>query len=96
VLRGWADKATEDVYEGANSKAARSIPRAAWGALRRKLDRLEAARELRDLSDPGLRREPLKGDQRGRYSLRVNLQYRITFRWEDADAYDVRCEDYHS
>ena len=96
MIRSWADKATEDVYDGANSRAARTIPRNAWAALRRKLDRLEAARELRDLSDPGLRLEPLKGDRRGRYSLRVNLQYRITFRWQDGDAYDVRCEDYHS
>ena len=95
MIRSWADKATEDVYDGANSRAARTIPRSAWGALRRKLDRLEAARALRDLSDPGLRLEPLKGDLRGRYSLRVNLQYRITFRWENGDAYDVRCEDYH-
>lgn len=95
MIRSWADKATEDVYDGSNSRVARTIPRNTWSALRRKLDRLEAARELRDLSDPGLRLEPLKGDLRGRYSLRVNLQYRITFRWENGDAYDVRCEDYH-
>lgn len=96
MIRSWADKPTEDVYDGANSRAARKIPRNAWDALRRKLDRLAAARELRDLSDPGLRLEPLKGDRRGRHSLRVNLQYRITFRWENGDAYDVRCEDHHS
>ena len=37
----------------------------------------------------------LKGDRRGRYSIRVNDQYRITFRFEGGDAHDVTCEDYH-
>jgi proteic killer suppression protein len=41
------------------------------------------------------RLEALKGDRAGTFSLRVNDQYRITFRWEKADAYDVACEDYH-
>ncbi len=37
----------------------------------------------------------LRGDQAGRHAIRVNDQYRITFRWEEHDAFDVRCEDYH-
>lgn len=44
---------------------------------------------------PGNRFETLKGDQRGRYSVRVNEQYRITFRFAHGHAHDVRCEDYH-
>jgi proteic killer suppression protein len=40
--------------------------------------------------------EPLGGRMRGRHSLRVNDQFRLTFRWEGNHAYEVRCEDYHS
>jgi len=95
VVRSWSDKATEDVFHGVNSKAARSLPRTVWGALVRKLDRLDSATALRDLANAGARLEPLKGDQKGRYSIRVNDQYRVTFRWDHGDALEVRCEDYH-
>jgi toxin HigB-1 len=51
---------------------------------------------LEDLMIPaGNRLEPLRGNQRGRHSMRVNDQYRITFRWEQGQAYEVRVEDYH-
>jgi proteic killer suppression protein len=64
--------------------------------IRRKLDRVNAAHELRDLqTPPGTRLHPLKGDQKGRYAIRVNEQYRITFRFENGNAKEVRCEDYH-
>jgi proteic killer suppression protein len=44
---------------------------------------------------PGNRLESLKGDRAGSFSIRVNDQYRVTFRFKGEDAYDVRCEDYH-
>jgi proteic killer suppression protein len=57
---------------------------------------LHAAVELRDLSaPPGNRLEALKGKLRGRYSLRVNDQYRITFKWAEGNAELVQVEDYH-
>jgi proteic killer suppression protein len=64
-------------------------------AARIKLDLLDAATSLQDLSLPGLRLEKLAGDRAGQYSIRVNDQYRICFRWHDADAYDVELTDYH-
>ena len=45
---------------------------------------------------PGNRLEALKGSLAGRYSIRVNEQYRITFRFEAGHAWEVSCEDYHS
>jgi proteic killer suppression protein len=67
-----------------------------WRIIHRKLLVLDAANNLVDLAlVPGYRLEALKGDQRGRYSIRVNDQYRITFRFEGGDAHDVTCEDYH-
>ena len=57
---------------------------------------INAARVLRDLrSPPGNRLEALRGDWRGFHSIRVNEQWRIVFRWSDAQAHDVRLIDYH-
>ena len=96
MIQSFADDTTQDVYDATDSKHARRVPKAIWPVVRRKLDVLRAAGDLRTLSQvPGNRLEALKGDRRGRYSIRVNEQYRITFRFENHDAHDVRCEDYH-
>ena len=96
VIRSFGDGTTEDVFYGVDTKAARCLPRALWPVIRRKLDLLMAAKSLLDLRVPrGNRLEALRGDQSGRHSLRVNDQYRITFRFEEAGAWEVRCEDYH-
>jgi toxin HigB-1 len=56
----------------------------------------DAARRLNDLAAvPGNRLEALAGDRKAQHRIRVNQQYRITFRWEEHFAYDVCCEDYH-
>ena len=95
MILSFANTATEDIFHGKNIKAARTIEKVVWPVMRRKLDALNAAHELRDLSTPPSNRlEPLKGDQQGRYSIRVNDQYRVTFRFADGHAHDVRCEDY--
>ncbi len=96
MIRSFADQATADVYVGVDSKVARRIPKAIWPVLRRKLDVLHRARSLGDLRLPsGNRLEALKGDRAGRWSMRVNDQYRVTFRFEDGHAHEVSCEDYH-
>ena len=62
----------------------------------RKLDYLHAANRLDDLAKvPGNRLEVLKGGYEGYYSIRVNDQYRIVFRFVESDAYDVKITDYH-
>jgi len=53
------------------------------------------ARELRDLANPGNRLEKLRGGREGQYSVRINQQWRICFRWRDGDAFDVEIVDYH-
>lgn len=61
-----------------------------------KLDVINAAQNLNDLkSPPGNRLEPLKGDFKGFYSIRINSQWRIVFRWESNAAHDVQITDYH-
>jgi proteic killer suppression protein len=62
----------------------------------RRLDALDAATTLRDLSArPSNRLEALKGDRVGQYSIRINDRYRICFRWHEGNAYDVEIVDYH-
>jgi proteic killer suppression protein len=97
MILDFADEATEDVFHGNRSKAARRcLPPELWPAARRKLDRLNRAREPRDLADPpGNRLEALKGDYAGFFSIRINDQYRIVFRFERSDARDVQIVDYH-
>ena len=57
---------------------------------------LDVAARIDDLeSPPGNRLKGLKGAMRGRYSIRVNEQYRVTFRWENGHAFEVAVEDYH-
>jgi len=65
-------------------------------AARRKLMLIAAATTVQDLrAPPGNRLEQLRGDMAGRWSVRVNDQWRIVFRWADGTASDVRLTDYH-
>lgn len=96
MLQSFRDQATADLFRDRNTRAARRIPRDLWRGAQRKLKLLDAAGRLDDLLIPaGNRLEALKGDQSGRHSVRVNEQYRVTFRWESAHAYEVCVEDYH-
>jgi proteic killer suppression protein len=97
MILDFADQATEDLFHGTKSKAARRcLPLELWPAARRKLDRLKRAYEPRDLADPPRNRlEALKGDRAGFHSIRVNDQFRIGFRFENGDARQVQVVDYH-
>ena len=72
------------------------ISRELWPVVRRKLDMLNAASDLRDLRIPPANRlEELKGGLKGFHSIRINDQYRILFRWSQQNASDVQITDYH-
>ncbi len=96
MIRTLADDTTQDIWNGLNTKAARRIPRDLWPIVRRKLDQIDAVIRLDDLKvPPGNRLHALRGALRGRHAVRVNDQYRIVFRFEGSDAFEVRCTDYH-
>jgi proteic killer suppression protein len=96
VIQSFADETTADLFRERNTRPARAVPRGIWPIVRRKLKMLDVAARLDDLAvPPGNRLERLKRAQSGRYSIRVNEQYRVTFRWEQGHAYEVRVEDYH-
>ena len=96
MIQSFSDETTVDLFRERNTRAARRIPRELWRAVQRKLKLLDGAARLDDLAIPaGNRLEPLRGQQAGRHSIRVNDQYRVTFRWEGGHAYEVCAEDYH-
>jgi len=93
VIRSFADRETEKVYQ---REVSRRLPGDVQAAALRKLRMLANARELRDLrSPPGNRLERLSGDRVGQYSVRINDQWRLCFVWRDGDAFDVEIVDYH-
>ena len=93
----FGDPGTEDLFDGVDSPAARrTCPRALWATARRKLDQVNRVRDIRELADPlGNRLEWLMGNRHGECSIRINRQYRVCFRWEAPDAYEVEVTDYH-
>ena len=96
MILSFGDNTTDDIFNGLDSRAARSIPRSAWGAACRKLDMINAATELGDLRIPPANRlEKLRGKLDGYYSIRVNDQYRIIFIWNNHNAEKVMVTDYH-
>ena len=96
MIVSFKDRATEDIYDGNNSKAARKrLPTRLHTRARQALDQLNAAVSLASLSLPGLRLEKLKGDRRQQHSVRINDQHRICFQWTEAGPKDVEIIDYH-
>ena len=93
MIRSFIDKEAEKIWDGAPS---RRLPGDIQSVARRKLRMLNNAATLEDLRVPPANRlEALKGSRKGHYSIRINDQWRVCFRWKDADAYDVEIVDYH-
>jgi proteic killer suppression protein len=96
LIVSFGDKVTEDLFHGRTSTKVRKISREVQRVALMKLDMLNAVSSLLDLtSPPGNRLEMLRGDLKGSYSIRVNDQRRLVFRYENANAHDVILTDYH-
>jgi proteic killer suppression protein len=92
VIRSFRSKDTEHLFNDDHCPRYQSIERPA----KRKLEVLDAATTLADLANvPGNRFEALKGNRAGQYSVRINDQWRLCFRWADGDAIEVEIVDYH-
>ena len=93
MIRSFADPESERVWQGEKS---RKLPPDIQQTARRKLRAVNRATAPPQLAIPrGNRLEELKGKRKGTYSIRINDQWRITFRWSNGDAHDARIEDYH-
>jgi len=96
VIVSFADSATEALFHGERPSRFKAIPPQIRQVALRKLDILDAATSLADLtSPPGNRLEPLVGNLAGFHSIRINQQWRIVFRWNNGEAHDVAIMDYH-
>ena len=93
MILSFRDKRTREFAEGKRVKALAGVQRKA----EMKLDQLEAALSLRDLDLPGNNLEALKADRKGQYSVRINDQWRICFKWPKGaiGPVDVEITDYH-
>ena len=93
MILSFKDKDTESIW---NQVPIKRLARTVQVSALRKLFMISRARSLKDLQTlPGNRLELLKGDRRGQYSIRISKQWRVCFRWEDGNAYDVEITDYH-
>lgn len=99
MITSFANKGTEDIWNGLSSKEARATcPTSLWNVAFRKLDMVNAAQDVIDLrSPPGNSLEKLKGDLAGKFSIRINQQFRVVFAFAFANgqASDVEICDYH-
>jgi proteic killer suppression protein len=93
VIRTFADRHTKGLYETGKSKR---FPSAIWKRALRRLEYLDLATRLSDLKvPPSNRLHQLGRERKGQHSISVNDQWRICFRFEDGDAYEVELTDYH-
>ncbi len=96
MIKSIAGRITQDIYDGTDSRNARKVPVELHGKSRRLLDQINAAARIENMRvPPGNRLQALAGDRKGFWSIRVNDQWRVVFRWIDNDAYDVEITDYH-
>lgn len=92
MIRSFADKETERIWNG---EVSRRLPIQIQAIARRKLRMLDAAKLLDDLRlPPANRLEALKGNRVGQYSIRINDQWRICFKWRDEQCTEVQIVDY--
>jgi proteic killer suppression protein len=93
MIRSFRCKETEKIWHGHSS---RKFPAEVQDRALRKLRQLDAALTIEDLKNPpGNRLEVLKGNRKGQWSIRVNEQWRICFRWSEGEASEVEMVDYH-
>jgi toxin HigB-1 len=97
MIQAFKDTGTEDIFNGENTKAARTIcPASIWKAASRKLDQIDSVSSLAELRiPPGNRLEALSGDRKGQNSIRINDRYRICFIWTEKGPDQVEIVDYH-
>lgn len=96
VILTFGNALAEDLFHDRISRVVRQFPPGLRANARRKLQMLDDADTLQVLMAlPSNRLEKLKGDRKGHYSIRINLQWRVVFQWRDSNALNVSIEDYH-
>jgi proteic killer suppression protein len=92
MIRSFKNKETEAIYEGRSVKKWLSFQ----DQIEKRLQILDMATTLEDLKNlPSNRFEALKGNRKGQFSIRINQQWRICFKWVEGEAHDIEIVDYH-
>ncbi len=93
MIKSWANAETEEIWNGF---FVRKLPHDIQRIAKRKLVHIHAAEVIEDLRiPPGNRLEKLYGDRKDFWSVRINDQWRICFKWDNGNAFDVEIIDYH-
>lgn len=93
MIKTFKDKETEKIFK---LQFSRKLPNSIQQGAVRKLSYLHAAKELKDLTIPPANKlKKLSGNRKGQYSIRINDQWRICFKWRSSNVYDVEIVDYH-
>jgi proteic killer suppression protein len=93
MILSFGDKDTEQVWKG---NWVKRLPNEVQEIGRRKLRMLNSSQNIQDLRiPPSNRLEKLKGDMKEFYSIRINDQWRVVFKWEDGNSSEVSIVDYH-
>ena len=93
MINSFSDKSTEDLF---NRRYVRNLPSTIQRVAYRKLLLIDGSERLEDLKvPPGNRLEKLSGSLSGKYSIRINVQWRIVFSWKENNAHEVEIVDYH-
>ncbi|MCF6777113.1 type II toxin-antitoxin system RelE/ParE family toxin [Thiotrichales bacterium 19X7-9] len=97
MITSFRSKEAEDIFDGNITKQVlKQLPRYLHKKAQEKLDQINATTKLETLNvPPSNHLEKLKGNLIGFYSIKINDQYRVIFRWKDCNAYDVDIVDYH-
>jgi len=96
MIKGFKSRAAEDIYDGMNSRYARKIPNKLHDKIQRLLDQLNAVTTVETLRiPPSNHLEKLTGNYKNYWSLRINKQWRVIFKWIDGNVTEVDIVDYH-
>ncbi|NCX94057.1 MAG: hypothetical protein EBX40_05225 [Gammaproteobacteria bacterium] len=96
MIKSFRSKMAEHIFDGIHSKESKKLHSDLHSKAMRLLDQLNAITEVETLQvPPSNNLEKLTGDYKGYWSIRINLQWRVIFRWEEDSVYDVDIVDYH-
>ncbi len=96
MINNFSSKTAQDIYDGVSSRYARKISHELHHKIQRLFDQLDVVKDIEELRvPPSNRLEKLSGDLKDFWSIRINAQYRIIFKWNKSIAFDVDIVDYH-
>ncbi len=92
MIKSFRHKGLRRFFESGNTSVVQAVHAK---RLRLQMAALDTARVIEDMDIPGFRLHPLKGEMKGRWSITVNGNWRVTFEFQDGNAYVLDYEDYH-